>query len=615
MATNIPYKYKENNLASLAAKCQEEQLDSTNVTYINPKNTKYTNFTPGDTAIKYRFIPYNPGKITDASGNNIWAGTKAAFSPHYQSTTISGFDKLDNVAAWGSAPIPLRLGLGNQMSGQYTDSVNITTIPSTLTLTWNSSTGITRSDTNAVLTKASCIIVDVCAGGGNGGSGYYASSTYGKHSGGGGGGAGAAASLCIDMSKASKITFTNSSSTVYVKNSSGTTFLTLNKGGNGGNGSSNYTRGTGGSGGTCVANTTAPTGVKVLWTATGAAGRQGGNNNATGDKHPINNSTIYGYGRAGSASPEYIKFIRNDSVDRFAGGTDKTSSATCAAGGGGGGSIFAPGTAGYSEMYRSYSRNATRGAGGGGGAGKYNDTSVSQTGGTGGSASMRIFFEKVSDNGYTLACSYISGVDDFPDKDPNDTDPGWTGGGGGITPPSTCVFPGTQIALNETTTVDIVDYEPRSPLACCHPDTLEYSIQQSPAKLIYRQATQKVTLTLEDGKTIDLTPAHVIATKEGFKDYLDESNYPKYSTADEVATIDGYKKITSIIEETVDPTPVYNIITETNFMVANGIIVAGELDFDLQAAEERAARNARFARGASTWALTGPGGGTNKDIM
>jgi SPP1 gp7 family putative phage head morphogenesis protein len=31
--------------------------------------------------------------------------------------------------------------------------------------------------------------------------------------------------------------------------------------------------------------------------------------------------------------------------------------------------------------------------------------------------------------------------------------------------------------------------------------------------------------------------------------------------------------------------------------------------------EERAARNARFARGASTWALTGPGGGTNKDIM
>lgn len=611
---NIPYKYKDKNLASLAAKCQEEQLDSTNVTYINPKNTKYTNFTPGDTSTNYRFIPYNPGKIKDTNGNNIWGGTKAAFSPYYQSATISGFDKLDNVAAWGSAPIPLRLGLGNTFVGEYTDSVDITTIPSTLTLTWNSSTGITRSDTNAVLTKASCIIVDVCAGGGNGGTGYYASTTYGQHSGGGGGGAGAAASLCIDLSKASKITFTNSSNTVYIKNSSGTTFLTLNKGGNGGNGSSGYTRGTGGAGGTCTTNTAAPAGVKVLWTATGAAGGQGGNNKSGGDTHPIQGTSIYGYGRAGSLSPEYIKFIRNDPVDRYEGGTDKASSATCAAGGGGGASIFAPGTAGYNETFRSYSRNATRGAGGGGGAGKYNDTTVSQTGGTGGSASMRIFFELESDSGYSLACSYSSSIDSVPTRDPNDTDPGWSGSGG-ITPPSTCVFPGTQIALNETTTIDIVDYEPRSPLACCHPDTLEYSIQQSPAKLIYRQATQKVTLTLEDGKTIALTPAHVIATKEGFKDYLDESNYPKYSTTDEVATINGYKKIASIIEETVDPTPVYSIITETNFMVANGIIIAGELDFDLQAAEERAAQAARAARGISPRVLIGPGDGESKEIM
>ena len=218
MATNIPYFYKGENLAKLAAKSRNHQLA---VSYVDPKKSKYLNFTPDDTSTKYSFIPYNPGKIKDANGNNIWGGTKATFSPAFDSKAESGYDQLTNVAAWGSAPIPARRAFGTSYTNRETstDARYTTTsfieLPTTLTLTWNSSTGITRSDTNTVLTKASCIIIDVCAGGGTGGNGYYGGSgTFAKHSGGGGGGAGAAASLCIDMSKASKITFTNSAGTI-----------------------------------------------------------------------------------------------------------------------------------------------------------------------------------------------------------------------------------------------------------------------------------------------------------------------------------------------------------------------------------------------------------------
>jgi hypothetical protein len=151
---------------------------------------------------------------------------------------------------------------------------------------------------------------------------------------------------------------------------------------------------------------------------------------------------------------------------------------------------------------------------------------------------------------------------------------GGTGGGSG------CVFSGTKIALTEDTSLDIAEFKGGMTIDFCNPDTLEHFPQQTVAKLFSEQATEKVIITLEDGKTLELTPNHVVLTTEGFKDYLDNSQFPKYHIGDKLATIDGYKELVEIQEETIEQTTVYNIATENSLMVANGIIVAGELEYD-----------------------------------
>lgn len=162
-------------------------------------------------------------------------------------------------------------------------------------------------------------------------------------------------------------------------------------------------------------------------------------------------------------------------------------------------------------------------------------------------------------------------------------DTGGNEGGGVVRPvrPGGCVFAGTQIALDENTSVDIVDFVGGTPIDFCNPSTLEHSTQQTLVRFFYTKATEKVTLTLEDDKTIDLTPNHAILTEEGLKVYLEGHTLPKYSIGERVATVDGYKELVNIQEKTVNETTVYNIATENSLMVANGIIVAGELDYNI----------------------------------
>lgn len=585
----VEFTYKHNKsgevktLPSLSAKSYNETLGS--ITYIDPTASGYKNFMPSALTGNFKFIPANSGVIKDDYGTNIW-GTKAAYADCYKSTS-STFSKLENVAAWGTAPIPRRRGLGNDDS-PYIAKVQITP-PSTLNLTWgtkNGKTGIIRSDKpEEIFTEASCIIVDLCAAGGSGGQGNGSNSSC---SGGGGGGSGAAASIIIDMNRASKITFTNNSGTLYVKDSNSTTFLTLNKGGNGGNGSGK-TAGSGGTGGTVSRAGLAPAGVKILWSSAGSKGGDGGSTKLE--------DGVYATGKAGSSGPNRITFITNDSITWYAGGKYEVSGYNNAAGGGGAGSIFSYGTSGTDYTYPQV-RNAVSGAGGGG-----NGNRVTGTAATGGSAVICFYYETPTMTPYSGSGANYYESDGIQVSDPTE---------GSNEPSVGCVFPGTQVFIDQNTSVDIVDYEPRSPLDFCDPDTLEHSIQQSPAKLRYKAATCKITLQLEDGKKISVTPNHIILTKDGLKWYLDDSNYQKYGMGDEVATIDGYKKLVSITDENIEKTTVYNIITEHDLMVANGIIIAGELNFDLEAAEARAAR---AARGISTWALILPGDEESKEIM
>jgi intein/homing endonuclease len=145
-----------------------------------------------------------------------------------------------------------------------------------------------------------------------------------------------------------------------------------------------------------------------------------------------------------------------------------------------------------------------------------------------------------------------------------------------------CVFPGTQIYLTENTSIDIVDFKGGTQIDFCNPSTLEHSQQQTLNRCIYDKATKKITINLEDGKAIALTANHAVLTPEGFKTYcITPENFPLYKIGDKLATVDGYKQIVSIKESIIYETTVYNIITENSLMVANGIIIAGELNVNV----------------------------------
>lgn len=156
-----------------------------------------------------------------------------------------------------------------------------------------------------------------------------------------------------------------------------------------------------------------------------------------------------------------------------------------------------------------------------------------------------------------------------------DRDPITPGGGG-------CIFAGTQLSLDQTATIDIANFVPGTQVDFCNPDTLEHFSQQTIARLYSQHATTKITIQLEDGKKIALTPDHPILTLEGLKLYIKNQYFSQYIVGDFVATIDGYKQIVAIKEENIDPTIVYNLVTENSLLVANGIIIAGEIGLNIE---------------------------------
>lgn len=559
MATG--YKYKDKDIVELTAKYKGETL--TGVTSINPKNSDYKSSYSGE----YRFIPYSTSIL-----DGVWASKRVEYKDVYTSES-SNTVKIENAAAWGSAPIPKRKGLNN------TDSQYISTKDHAFDraqpdiLEWKDNQIVLtnsvfkyENDTAMVITSAPCVVIDVVARGGNGGKGYRGSAlslNASYNAGGGGGGAGGHASLLIDMSVAKKIIFDNTTDNLTVKAFDNTIFLKLTKGGDG-SASNGGGPGKGGVGGT-VENPDGwlPDGVSILWTCTGP-GR-------IPEKEGEDLAGYYGDGAGGSAtsgggtsslsapSPNQIRFITADTVDIFPGGSNTTAN-DCWAGGGGAASMFAAGGNGAYITTDGTLRpnvNGNYGSGGGGDYSHDNDErgTSGRNGGIGGGAFARFYFESTCTDSFVIT-------------------PG--GGSGGLT----CVFPGTQIALDKDTSIDIVDFVGRTPIDFCNPDTLEHFPQQTLARLYSSRATKKITIWLEDGKTVSLTPDHAILTKEGFKTYTSTVNmFPLYTVGDTVATVDGYKKIISLQDENIDASKVYNIITENSLMVANGIIIAGELNY------------------------------------
>lgn len=552
MATGFRYKTSDviTDIAGLTAKNINESL--TGVTYIKFKESDYKFTDQGN----YFFIPYATSVLDE-----LWASKPVVYKDSYKTGPDNDNTvKISNAAAWGSAPIPKRTGLSNTDSPYISTKDYLFDETKAYVLSWNNNK-ITLSD-DTEITSAPCVIVDLVACGGAGGDGYM---RMAYKAAGGGGGSGAQVSLFIDMSKAKEITFDKTSDSLLIKNSSGSTFIYLYNGKNGGDGSYSSV-GEGGEGGDIVwVPNAVPNGVKLLWAEAGSAGGKGAGGNVCS-------------GSSGESSPETITFLTDDAVQSFSGGTSTgyltdTTTYYSWAGGGGGASIFAAGGNGGTK---SPSGTATRGGAGNygsGGGGGYilkadennygNQSVIYNRSSLGGDAFARFYFESTYTNAYS-----------------DSSDSSGSEGGGGSIPNPGCVFPGTQIFLDKDTCVDIADFKAGTPIDFCNPDTLEHFPQQTLVRFFSKHATRKITLWLEDGKTIALTPDHAVLAKEGFKTYLDNDMFPKYNVGEELATVDGYKKIISIQDEPIDATTVYNIATENSLMVANGIIVAGELNYN-----------------------------------
>jgi hypothetical protein len=557
MATK--HLYKGTDVAKLAAKTMGESLPG--VSYMDPQASDHTYGDAIDNGT-YSWI-IRTGSVL----GGLWGAKDPTFKDAFP-TGSGNSVKLANAAAWGCAPIPRRAGLGNENSPYIVKDSRSLSTNTTYSLSWDKTNGGIYFGTK-LMTKASCIVIDAVAAGGSGTKGYRGtdSGAYVLMGSGGGGGSGAAASLLVDMSKVETLTITTNASGALTFKKGSTTLLTLGNGGGGGDAKSWYnshvgshvvTGGGGGSGGTANPSSyskTLTTGVYLLWAANGKNGGAG-----------VNPAQLTGPG--GKASDSTIKFIENNTITTYSGGTGGSGSSTSGAyrcgGGGGGASIFAAGGRGGDT-----STGALSGSSGSGGGGDYclqSDTRNSYTprsSGNGGLAALQIYYEAETAESYT---------------------PGSSGGGSGGGPSLGCVFPGTQIFLDKNTSIDIAAFENGTPIDFCNPSTLEHFPQQTLLRVFSERATKKITLELEDGKSIELTPDHAILTEEGLKVYQEDDMFPSYHLEEKVATVDGYSRIIAIHEEPIKPSLVYNIITENSLMVANGIIVGGEIKYAAEAA-------------------------------
>lgn len=579
MSTN--FIYKDNDIANLTAKNCGETLSG--VSYMNPSSQTDFKFDI-ESSKRYWFIPYSTSIL-----GGLWAAKKVAYSSAFDSGS-SNSTKIENAAAWGSAPIPKRWGLNN-LNSPYIDSTKVEFSSGyKYIISWNTSTSCTELKKynssgslveTTTMTKAPCLVIDVVAKGGDGGAGWKKTTlTVPWAGGGGGGGSGAGASLLVDLSKAGSIIFdnTSASSRLAIQRTSGATFLTLNAGSNGDSAKDGAVK-EGGAGGS-VSTGTLPTGVKILWSKAGGAG--GGAYGGSG-----NGYSTGGYkgtaGDNGASFREKITFISDNWMEYQHCGEGGIKANYTHGGGGGAASFIGVGGTGKSVL-----AVTSPGLGGGGGGG-YGDVSRSSngscsTGSPGGSAGAIFYYESYTDRLYSTTAVTNRDSGSGPEIDSGDDDnPGSSGGSsGGTVGGGGCVFPGTQIYLNKDTSVDIVNFTGGTPIDFCNPDTLEHFQQQTLVSCFYKRATKKVIITLEDGKNIALTTNHAILTSEGFKTYFTTiNNFPLYSIGDQVATVDGYKKISMIQEENINETTVYNIVTENSLMVANGIIVAGELNLNI----------------------------------
>lgn len=643
MATN--FKFKNQDIAQLGARCQGELLEDTRSTKIYSTyfdlsdTTGYSSTTYESPTKKYSFIPYaNPDSSSTKILDGLWANRPAPFKSYYK-TKSTDATELHQIAAWGTCPIPKRYGLANQDSIYTTQYDTSFSNSSTHTLQWKSS-GVYLD--NTLMTTAYCVVADLVARGGDGGKGVKNSK---RCAGGGGGGAGGAASILIDVEKAAnsaagaKILFvTGSDGTLYVKrqinSNSPTTILTLSPGDKGGDiGSSTSTEegGHGGRGGHATIGS-AVTGVKILWTwdpdswdsiepdyrtndnasndpggkdstASGYNKKRGGNGGIS--LFDFWDSYFEEYvGRRGGDGfffKERISFIPNqyggDHSVLYYGGNGGAategpgSNDSYSAGGGGQGSFLGKGGSGRASTSSSITA-AERGGGGGGAAAAYVDANKGNSAtwenwGQGGSAGARFWYESTTAASYKPVTSpspsqYNSGtgashLDVMPAEGKYENSGGLPGGGGG------CLFAGTQLYLDSESTINIEDFTAGSPIDFCLPDTWEHFPQQTLTTATYRNSTKKLTLILEDNKQISLTANHAILTDEGLKTYEPTINqFPLYTFGDRIATIDGYKELIAIQTEFVPPTTVYNIVTENSLMVANGIIIAGELNLGVE---------------------------------
>lgn len=556
------YLYGGSSMQSLIAKCKGESLSGVSAYIDQNADTNYDEHYDTTTQ-KYSFIPYMGTSIV----SGLWGGYRSVVAQRFQPN--SSTNKLYNCAEKGCCPIPQRYGLGNTSSAPYISSrTQSFTSGYTYTLEWSSPNIILKqgSTTLTTLTNIRCVVIDLVARGGTGGGSYHGNPLTNlgiKYTaGGGGGGAGGAASILVDMSKATKLTFDASSdAALYVKNSSGTTFLTLNRGASGSSGN-NKGYGTGGTGGT-VSKGTAPTGVSIRWT--------GQNTNKGGSGGGINGSSGSCGGTGGGYFKSKVTFLSDNWASGKNGGDGGESKSTSAAGGGGCASFL--GVGGQGKWLNGSPDSPGLGGGGGGAYATTGGTTTS--GAAGGNAGMVIYYESSAVSPYTIseACSnYDSGDGPNPRNGySNGTPPSPSGGG--------CVFAGTRIAIDKDNTIDIIEYRNNMQIDYCDPDTLEHSPQQTLTYCFIGDSRRKITLGLEDGKMLSVTANHPILTKDGFKSYLDGHMFPKYKLGELIATVDGYKELTSIQDEPIDPTEVYNLITEKDTMVANGFIVGGELEF------------------------------------
>ena len=138
-----------------------------------------------------------------------------------------------------------------------------------------------------------------------------------------------------------------------------------------------------------------------------------------------------------------------------------------------------------------------------------------------------------------------------------------------------CFIKGSQIRISlDGTTKNIEDLKAGEQIVVYNEDEKKFELSTVSDTLRNNNVTDKATIVLENGITIEMNAYHPLLTTKGYHSLTEHEGLPLLTDKDILVTINGEIKIKQIVRETIEPITMYNLSVngEHHNYVVNSVI-------------------------------------------